>query len=175
LGNDDKIGPLEVEGQGEFPSPNALWNTCTRYRITAKYPNDITMIIAGGHSDIRSGTKWIGTDGWVWVDRGNAFESSNKSWEDSRNLAEPQRKQKLIFTQGQAGHYRNFLDSVKSRQPTVAPVEVAHHSAIPGHLGLIAMLVGRKIKWDSSKEEILGDAEASRLLTRPYRAPWKLG
>src|ERR1051325_10316642 len=88
LGDDDKIGPLEVQGEGEFPPPNAIWNTCTKYRITAKYPGDITMIIAGGHSDIRSGTKWIGTDGWVWVDRGNAFESSHKEWEDTRMLGE---------------------------------------------------------------------------------------
>ncbi len=173
LGHDDKIGPLEIEGSGEFPAKNALWNTCTRYRLTAKYPNDITMIIAGGHGDIRSGTKWIGTDGWVWVDRGNAFESSNKAWEDTRTLPEDQRKEKLIFTKG--GHYRNFLDSVKSRQPTVAPVEVAHHSALPGHLGLIAMLVGRKIKWDAEAEQILGDDEASKLMTRPFRAPWHLG
>jgi hypothetical protein len=63
---------------------------------------------------------------------------------------------------------------VKSRKPTIAPVETAHHSAIPGHLGLIAMMVGRKIKWDAKKERILGDDEASKLLTRPYRAPWKL-
>jgi hypothetical protein len=70
---------------------------------------------------------------------------------------------------------RNFLDCVKSRKPTITPVEAAHHSAVPGHLGLIAMLVGRKIKWDPEKEVILDDAEASQLLSRPYRAPWKLG
>lgn len=173
LGNDDRIGPLEIEGQGEFPDPKALWNTCTRYRITAKYPNDVTMIIAGGNDDIRSGTKWIGTDGWVWVNRGNAFEASNKDWEDTRSLPEDKRKVKLPLTKG--GHWRNFLDSVKSRQPTVTPVEVAHHSAIPGHLGLIAMLVGRKIKWDAAKEVIVGDEGASKLLTRNYREPWKLG
>jgi hypothetical protein len=63
---------------------------------------------------------------------------------------------------------------VKSRKPTITPVETAHHSAIPGHLGLIAMQVGRKIKWDVEKEVILGDAEASKLLTREYRQPWKL-
>ena len=70
-------------------------------------------------------------------------------------------------------HARNFLDCVKSRKPTITPVETAHHSAIPGHLGLIAMITGRTIKWDSTKEKILGDSEASKLLTRPYRAPWK--
>ena len=173
LGHDDTIGPLEVEGVGEFPPKDALWNTCTKYRITCKYPNDITMIIAGGHPDIRDGTKWIGTDGWVWVNRGNAFESSHKEWEDTRSLPEDQRKVKLPFTKG--GHWRNFLDSVKSRQPTVTPVEVAHHSALPGHLGLIAMLAGRKIKWDAKSERILDDTETGKWLTRNYRAPWKLG
>jgi len=107
------------------------------------------------------------------VDRGNAFESSHKEWEDTRSLPEEQRKAKLPFTKG--GHWRNFLDSVKSRQPTVAPVEVAHHSATPGHLGLIAMLAGRKIRWDAMIERILDDDAATRLLTRPYRDPWKLG
>ena len=37
------------------------------------------MIIAGGHGDIRGGTKWIGTDGWVSVDRGG-FDASNIDW-----------------------------------------------------------------------------------------------
>jgi nicotinamidase-related amidase len=46
----------------------------------------------------------------------------------------------------------------------VTPVETAHHSAIPGHLALIAMTLNRSIKWDPAKEEILGDAEASKLL-----------
>ncbi len=174
LGNDDKIAPLEVEGQGDFPPANAIWNTCTRYRVTAKYPNDLTMIIAGGHDDIRSGVRWIGTGGWAWVDRDNAFEASNKEWENARSLPEELRQVKLIHTGIEPGHHRNFLDSVKSRKPTVAPVEVAHHSTIPGHLGLIAMRVGRKIKWDPVKEEIVGDSEASKLLSRPYRAPWKL-
>ena len=71
-------------------------------------------------------------------------------------------------------HWRNFLDCVKSRKKTIAPVEVAHNSATPGHLGLIAMLVGRKIKWDASKQVIVGDPEARKLLTRDYRSPWHL-
>jgi predicted dehydrogenase len=65
----DHTGPSEIEGHGEFPDADAVWNTCTKYYITAKYPRDITMTIAGGYKEIRSGVKWIGTDGWVWVDR----------------------------------------------------------------------------------------------------------
>ncbi len=166
----DRSGPLEVEGEGEFPPVDAVWNTCTKYRIELKYPRDITMIIAGGHPDIRSGTKWIGTGGWVWVNRGE-FEASNEEWREVRRLPEELRQVKLPIS---TNHQRNFLDSVKSRQPTITPVETAHHSAIPGHLGLISMLVGRKLRWDARKERILGDADASKLLSRTYRAPWKL-
>ena len=71
-------------------------------------------------------------------------------------------------------HRRNFLDCVKSRKPTIAPVETAHHSTIPGHLGLISMLTGRKIYWDVEHEVIVGDDAASALLTRPYRAPYMM-
>jgi len=152
-------------------SEEAIWNTATKYRINLKYPKDVTMTIAGGHSDIKIGTKWIGTDGWVWVDR-SGFDASNSAWKEMKQLEDNQRKVKLYES---ANHYHNFLDCVKSRNPTITPVETAHHSAIPGHLGLIAMLVGRKIKWDSKKERIIGDEEASKLLTRDYRAPWKLG
>lgn len=165
----DNGGPSEIEGRGEFPAKDAVWNTCTKYRIELKYPGDITMIIAGGHGDIRGGTKWIGTEGWVWVDRGG-FDSSNPEWKDITRLPDAMRKVQLIKS---SSHTRNFLDSVKSRQPTITPVETAHCSAIPGHLGLIAMIVGRKIKWNAKKEVIVGDAEASKLLSREYRGPWK--
>jgi predicted dehydrogenase len=166
----DNSGPSEIMGKGEFPPVDAVWNTCTRYRIELKYPRDIAMTIAGGHKDIRSGTKWIGTDGWVWVNRGG-FEASNEEWREIRQLPEEQRKVKLPIS---TNHHRNFLDSVKSRQPTITPVETAHHSAIPGHLGLISMLVNRKLKWDVQKELILDDPDASKLLSRPYRAPWHI-
>ncbi|MCL4176720.1 MAG: Gfo/Idh/MocA family oxidoreductase [Verrucomicrobia bacterium] len=166
----DGTGPLEIEGKGEFPPEDAIWNTCTNYRVTLKYPGDVTMIMAGGHADIRGGTKWIGTDGWVWVDRGG-FESSNPEWNDLTRLPDDLRKVKLYESRN---HHRNFLDCVKSRKPTITPVETAHRSAVPGHLGLISMMVGRKLKWDPEKEVIVGDAEATRLLGRDYRAPWKL-
>jgi len=45
---------------------------------------------------------------------------------------------------------------------------------IPGHLCHIAMLTGRKIRWDVKEEKIIGDPEASKLMTREYRGPWKM-
>jgi predicted dehydrogenase len=166
----DNSGPSEIEGHGDFPDANAVWNTCTKYRIELKYPRNITMTIAGGYGDIKSGTKWIGTDGWVWVDRGG-FESSNPDWKKMKTLPENLRKIKLYESKN---HQRNFLDCVKSRQPTITPVETGHHSAIPGHLGLISMVVGRKIHWSNEHEKIIGDPDASKLLSRPFRAPWKM-
>ena len=173
----DLSGPSEVEGHGEFPAANAVWNTATKYSVectyrkeVTQYPADVTMTIAGGSPAISMGTKWIGTDGWVWVDR-SGFDASNPEWAKGDSLPDDLRKVKLYESHE---HRRNFLDSVKSRKPTITPVEVAHHSTIPGHLGLISMLVGRKIHWDVAEEKILNDPGASELLTRPYRDPWKL-
>ncbi len=166
----DNSGPSEIEGKGEFPPIDAVWNTCTTYRIELKYPRNITMTIAGGYPDIRSGTKWLGTKGWVWVDRGS-FQASNEAWRDFVELPEELRKVKLYKS---SNHHRNFLECVRSRKPTITPAETAHHSAIPGHLGLISMLVGRKLRWDAQAERILDDPEAGQLLTRPFRPPWKL-
>jgi predicted dehydrogenase len=172
----DLSGPSEIEGVGDFPASNALWNTCQKYRIECKYKkevtgysNDVMMTIAGGHRPIVMGTKWIGTKGWVWVDR-SGFDASNQDWVKMESLPEDLRKIKLYES---PEHRRNFLDCVKSRKPTITPVQVAHHSTIPGHLGLISMMVGRKLQWDVASEKIIGDSAASELLTRPYRSPYK--
>lgn len=167
----DNNGPYEVEGHGEFPPQDAIWNTCTKYRVECKYPENIHVTIAGGHDDIKGGTKWIGTEGWVRVDRG-AFEASNEDWKDIKELPYDDVKIRLIRS---TNHYRNFIDCVKTRQQTITPVETAHHSTLPGHLGLISMWVGRKIRWDVKTEKILDDSSATALMSRHYRWPYHIG
>jgi hypothetical protein len=71
-------------------------------------------------------------------------------------------------------HYRNFIDCVISRKETAAPCEIAHRSITICHLGNIALRLGRDLKWNPDTEQIIDDPEAARMLTRPYRAPWKL-
>jgi predicted dehydrogenase len=171
-GPDDRIGPLEVSATADFPPKDALWNTATKFRVECRYPADIELIIAGGHKEIRSGTKWIGELGWVWVDRG-AFQTSDTQWKEEIQQRE-QKKDLAVMLPVSPGHQRQFLDCVKSRKPTLTPVAVAHRSQTPGHLGYIASVVGRKLKWDAAKQEIIGDPEASKLLSRPVRAPWTL-
>jgi predicted dehydrogenase len=70
-------------------------------------------------------------------------------------------------------HVQNFLDCVKSRKKTAADVEVGHTSIVPCHLANISYKVGRKINWDSEREQIIDDPEASKLLTKRYRSPWE--
>jgi predicted dehydrogenase len=71
-------------------------------------------------------------------------------------------------------HVRNFLDCVKSRQRPNADVEEGHRSAVMCHLGNISTRLGRSLKWDLAKEEIVGDSDANQWLMRPYRGSWKL-
>ena len=190
----DGTGPTEMKPiQADFPPRTDVWNTATKYRAEATYANGVVMTIAGGHPDIAMGTKWIGTDGWVQVDRGSFNASKDdlrkkiqkrvKVQENGQDVekvveafAPPKLGDDIIKTRlyETKGHHRNFLDCVKSRQPTVTPVETAHHSAIPGHLALISLMTNRTLKWDPEKEVILGDEEASKMLGREYRGPWKL-
>ncbi|HEX2750147.1 MAG TPA: Gfo/Idh/MocA family oxidoreductase [Verrucomicrobiales bacterium] len=183
---DQKGGPVEIEGKGEFPPKDAVWNTATKYRAEATYHNGVKVIIAGGHGDIQSGTKWIGDKGWVHVDRG-VFETSNPDFMKTFQKREgdkvvnktthkelPDDLRKIQLPRSPRGHQGDFIDCVKSRKPTLCPVETGHHSSIPGHLALISMITGRKLKWDPDKQEIIGDADAAKLMGREYRAPWKL-
>ena len=162
----DKTGPVEIEGFGEFPR-KGIYNSPTRYYLKAKYADGTPMVIAGGHKEIRGGTKWIGEFGWVWVDRGG-FEAQPSSL-----LAEFIRPDEIRLYKSR-DHYQNFLDCVKSRQETITPAEIAHRSASVGHLGVIAIELGRKIRFDPEREKIIDDPQAERLLGRAFRSPWHL-
>lgn len=162
----DETGPVEIEAEGEYPT-SGIYNSPTRYYVRAKYADGTPMVLAGGHDEIWSGTKWIGEYGWIWVDRGQ-FETEPAGLK--REVIGPDE----VRLYKSRDHWQNFLDCVKSRGRTIAPAETAHRSASVGHLGVIAMEVGRKIKWDPATETIIGDPEAERLLGHSYRKPWQL-
>ncbi len=69
-------------------------------------------------------------------------------------------------------HVRNFLDCVKSRQQPLSDLESGHRVATALHLANLSLRIGRRIRWDAEKEEILDDPEAAAMLVRPYRKPW---
>lgn len=164
----DNSGPLEISGQGEYPPRTNLWNSATKYYITAKYPQNVTMIIAGGYKEILGGTKWIGDEGWLRVNR-NALEAEPKS------VLTSEMKPTDIVYKKSPGHYEEFIECVKTRGTTLTPAEVAWRSATPGWLGQIAMQTGHKIKWDPAKQQpARKDAAVEKLLSRTMRIPWHL-
>ena len=67
-----------------------------------------------------------------------------------------------------------FPEAVRTRKKAGGHAEAAHRAACIMHLANISIRVGRKIRYDPIKEQIIGDAEANRLVNPPMRAPWHL-
>lgn len=71
------------------------------------------------------------------------------------------------------GHMKDFLAAIDSRGRPVADIEEGYISTTSCILANLALDVGRTLEWDSKAGRVSGDDEANRLLTRPYREPWK--
>jgi len=158
----DNTGPVEIIGDGEFPQ-TGLFTTATRVYFEAKYANGVKVICSTGGSN----AKFEGTEGWVDVSR----DGMNC---EPESLKKETIKPDEIHLYESRDHQQNFLDCVKSRKEPIAPVEIGHRTATLCHLGNIAMLLRRKLKWDAKIERFIEDTEANRMLSRPRRAPWRL-
>jgi len=71
------------------------------------------------------------------------------------------------------GHMKNLLAAIDSRGKPVADIEQGYISTASCILANLAMQTGRTLHWDARAQRVMHDDEANRLLTRPYRAPWK--
>jgi predicted dehydrogenase len=163
----DYSAPVEIEGVGDIPKDiNGLYDTAESYRFVCKYAEGFTMIVADDNQFPR-GVRFEGSDGWIFISRGK-FEAGPKTVLGS--VIGPSE----IHLCESNNHFRNFIDCVKSRSQTIAPVEAGHHSIMVGHLGVIAIKMGRKLSWEPKKERFIDDTEADRLLSRPMRSPWHL-
>jgi myo-inositol 2-dehydrogenase / D-chiro-inositol 1-dehydrogenase len=114
-----------------------------------------------------------GTKGALNIVR-SGFTITPETWRKKETPEIEPMQMKGNGNEAQALHIRNFLDCVKSRQRPIADVEEGHLTAVMCHLGNIATRLQRSLKWNGEKEEIIGDKEASQMLSRPYRKPWKL-
>ena len=68
--------------------------------------------------------------------------------------------------------WADFLKSIDSRRAPVSGIEIAHRSSVLPLLGMISWRTGRSVEWDGSKETIVNDADAAKLLTKEFRGPW---
>jgi predicted dehydrogenase len=69
-------------------------------------------------------------------------------------------------------HAREFLECVRSRRQPISDIEGGHRVATACHLANLSLRLGRKLRWDTARETVIGDREAEAMLERPYRAPW---
>ena len=173
-------GPVEIWGQAEFPK-KGLWDVHGPFRTEAVYANGVKMIVSG---DFPNGIKFIGTDGWIFVSRGNERVTASDpvaKLKDTSALAASDPKiltsvigPNEINLPRSTNHHGNWLEAVKSRQQPIAPAEVAHRSCSACLLHHMAMKLPRKLHWDPEKEAFKNDDEANAMRARPQRAPYRI-
>ena len=164
----EHTGPVEISGTGVYP-PEGIYNAPVEYDFMCRYANGIEMRVANASRlEYGMGTTWYGDLGWIHTDRGNVLTASKPE------ILQEVIGDNEIHLYKSENHWQNFVDSVKSGNQAIAPIEPAYRAISVALLGEIAMTTGETIKWDPEKEEIIGNPRAARLLSRPYRKPWTL-
>lgn len=69
-------------------------------------------------------------------------------------------------------HMMDLLSSIDNNRLPVADIEQGHISTASCILANLSAQLERTLHWDAAAGAVRGDAEANRLLARPYRAPW---
>ena len=173
-------GPIEIWGKAEFPT-KGLWDVHGPFKTEALYANGVHMIVSG---EFPNGIKFEGTEGWVFVSRGNEAVTASDpvaALQDAQALAasDPKIIKSVIgkdefHVPESNDHHGNWLQAIKSRQQPIAPVEAAHRACSACLLHHMAMKLKRRLYWDPDKERFKDDEQADALLARPQRAPYGL-
>jgi predicted dehydrogenase len=148
----DKSGPVEI-----IPPDGKDVKV-----LTYKYGNGIPMT-----RDNANGVLFEGATGKVEVNRGYL-----KTWPD--NLKDQAIGADKVRLYESRNHYTDWLDAIRKRSEPICDVAIGASSVTVCHLGNIAYKLQRPLKWDPKREVFLGDDEANRLVSRPYRSPWYL-
>ncbi|MCH2200703.1 MAG: Gfo/Idh/MocA family oxidoreductase [Fuerstiella sp.] len=172
----ERSGPVSVKGKPLVEMIPNGFTAASQYDVQYLYATGVThrcqsTTANAWHGRVidpdgqQHGVKFLGDDGWIWVTRG-AIEAS-----DPEMLVEPlaSNASRLYVSHD---HMGNFFDCVKTRKQPVCDVEIGHRSASVCHLGVLAIRLGRELKFDPVNESFINDAEADRWLRREMRAPW---
>lgn len=178
---------------GRYALTNDNGETPDTQDAILSYPGlTVTLTIREASAGRRhgGGTEFFGTKGTMTVGRGGyeifpdkriAPESSIPPWSKPPGHPLPADLTPVPWTEARKVgsnaepmdlHSRNFLDCIKSRNTPAADVEHGHEISTACHLANLSMRLGRQLRWDAAREDVIGDAEASKLLERPYRQPW---
>ncbi len=160
LGLDTTSGPVEIKASADFPK-RGLFDVHVGYQAEAMYANGVKMVSHNGNP----GVKFIGSDGWIWVDRGG-FKAPDRAIFREKIPGDG------IHLYESKNHEADFLRSMRTRKDPCNPVEAGHRSNSVCVIHHIAMKLGRKLEWDPKTEKFIGDDEANRMLDFPHRKPW---
>ena len=171
-------GPESIEAVAQFPK-SGLWDVHGDFMAKAEYGNGVTMLTSGGYPN---GIRYEGTEGWIFVTRGNytaspsdpvAKSDSTKALDasDPAILGSKIRpgETHLYVSSEQHG---NWLDCIRSRNEPISPVEKGHRACTVCLITHIAMKLGRKLAWNPESELFLNDEEANSMLSRKQRFPY---
>lgn len=160
----DETGPVEVS-----PVPGTEYDdgvhkgpTC---EVVFKYANDVVVHL--NNKGPEGGGLFVGDKGRIAIERG-------KYKIDPESLAAEPLKDTDIRLYKSDDHMKNWLDCIRSRELSVADVEIGHRTTTMCHLGNIARWTGRKLTWDPAKERFVDDDDANTYIERPMREPWTL-
>ncbi len=166
LGADDS-GPVEfwpVEGEGP------------RARIDFRYANgvEVRLRFANERPYIgpRAGAVFSGEHCKIEINR-NKYTTNPPDF-----IADPPDPRLADKWEGEGwlahGHVQNWFDCIKTREKPNADVEIGHRTVTIAHLCNIARELGRRLRWDPEREQVVDDPEANALLARPRRTGWDL-
>lgn len=173
-------GPIEVEARATFPT-RGLWDVHGDFQVEAEYENGVHMYVSGQYPN---GVRFEGEDGWIFVTRGPAQVTSSDPTGDEDEEAPLQASDPSILDEEigenetrlyeSEEQHTNWVRSIRSRDKTVAPAEVAHRSCSACLIAHIAMKVTRRLYWDPVNERFQHDEEANAMLSRPQRHPYTM-
>ncbi|MCX8107652.1 MAG: Gfo/Idh/MocA family oxidoreductase [Verrucomicrobiae bacterium] len=159
----DKTGPTQIHGTGQAPT-SGLWNAITKFRVHAVYNSGLTITVAAGDPQIPLGISWKGENGFIYT--------GPEKFVTQPPLPEPTYPPSQQQLPPLIAHCRDFIDCIRSRKRTTAPVEHAQRAATIGHLGQIAIKLAKTLHWNPETEEFVGDQTANRFLNKTMREPW---
>ncbi len=168
-----KVTPVEytlpVEYKDGFPVVDDRYNTATQFNLRVDMPNDVEMIITSGGDN---GILFEGTEGRFFVNRGKI---TGKPVEDLKDMPLPDGAIEEVYGgKISQNHTANFIEGIKSRNQPISDVWSHDRMLEICHLSNIAMRLGRELKWDPVKREIVGDAQANSFLTRENRKGFEI-
>lgn len=176
----ERSGPIEIWGKAEFPK-EGLWDVHGIFTTHALYSNGVEMIVS---NELPNGVKFEGTDGWLFVSRGDYQVTSSDPGAKGVQVKKIDASDPKILTSVIAAnefhlpvstnHHGNWLESIRDNKQPIAPVEEAHRSCSACLLHHIAMKLNRKVYWDPVKEQFKNDAEANKMVSRPQRKAYAI-